>query len=82
MFPKSAIEQGEYNAEHNAGNICNPVLHIRIASKGRLDELYETAKGAGSYKDWNEPNAACTRQWKGQSREGNQVYDFVTSVRR
>ena len=82
MLAKPAIEQREHNSETHARNIGNPILHIRTASKGRLYELDETAKCACTYKDWNEPNAACTRQWKGQSCEGHEVYKFIASIRR
>ena len=40
----------------------------------------ETAKSARSYKDWNEPNVACAGEGEGQSREGNQMHDFVDSI--
>jgi hypothetical protein len=80
MLTKPAIEQREHNSEPNSCNISNPILHIRAAPKGGLDKLYETAKGACTYKDWNKSNAACTRQWKGQGGKGKQVHDFVASL--
>jgi hypothetical protein len=82
MLTKSAIEQCECNPKRYTCNIRNPILHISAAPKGRLDELYETAKGARSNKDGDQPNAACARQWKSQSCKGNQMHDFIASIRR
>ena len=72
MLTKPAIEQRECNSEPHTGNIRNPILHIRTAPKGGLDNLNETAKSAGSDKDGDQANATCTRQWKGQSGEGDE----------
>jgi hypothetical protein len=82
MFPKPAIEEREHNSEPHTGNIRNPILDIRAAPKGGLNELYETAKDTCAYEDGDQPNAACTRQWKGQSCEGHEVYKFVGAIRR
>ena len=80
MLTKSAIEQCEYNSEPHACNIRNPILHIRAASKRRLDELYETAKGTCAHKDRDEPDAARTRQRKSECCKGNEVYNFIASI--
>ena len=81
MLAKSPIEQRKHDPKCHTRNIRNPILHIRAAPKGRLDELYETAKDTCAYDDGDQPNAACTRQWKDQSCEGNEVHDFVGSIR-
>ena len=82
MLPKPAIEERQQNAKCHTCNIGNPILHIRAVSKGRLYNFYETAKGTCANKDWDEPNAACTRKWKGQSGKGNNVHNFVSAIRR
>ena len=80
MFPKPAIEQGEHNSEPHTGNIRNPILHIRAAPEGRLDNLYETAKSACANKDRKQPNSASARKRKGESGKGNEVHDFIASI--
>ena len=80
MLPKPAIEQSQDNSEAHTCNICNPVLHICAASKGGLDELYETAKSACANKDRKQPNSASARQRKSQSGEGYEVHDFIASI--
>jgi len=82
MLPKPAIEQREHNSERYADNISNPILHIRTASKGRLDKLYETAKSTRANNDGDQSKAACAGQWKGQSGESNEVHEFVDAIRR
>ena len=80
MLSKPAIEQGKHNSEPHTRNIRNPVLHISATPKGRLYELYEAAEYTRTNEDWNEPNAASARQRKGQSGEGNKVYDFIAAI--
>ena len=80
MLPKPAIEQRKHNPESHTRNIRNPILHICAAPKGGLYNLYEAAKDTRANEDWNEPNSACARQWKGQSGEGNKVHHFVASI--
>ena len=53
MLTKPTIEQRKHVSECHACNIHNPILHIRTAPEGRLDNLYETAKRACANKDWD-----------------------------
>ena len=55
MPPESAIEQRQHNSEPYARNVHNPILHIRAAPKCRLNELYETFKGACPTKTGTSP---------------------------
>ena len=81
MLPKPAIEQSEHNPESHSRNIRNPILHVCAAPKGGLDELYEAAKGTGSDKDGEQPEAQRACQRKGQRRKGNQMHNFVGAIR-
>ena len=82
MLAKSPIEQRKHDPKCHTRNIRNPILHIRAAPKGRLDELYETAKDTCTHKDWDQSKAACVGEWKSQRGEGHEVHKFVASLRR
>ena len=81
MLPKPAIEESEHNSERYTYNIRNPILHIRAASKGRLNKLYKAAEYTCSYKDRNQSITACTYHRKGQCGKGNQMHNFVGAIR-
>ena len=81
MLPKPAIEQREHNSKRHTCNICNPILHIRAAPKGRLDKLYDAPENAGENEDGDQSKAARTCQREGECCKGNEVYKFIGAIK-
>ena len=80
VVAKSAVKERQHNSEHNTCNICNPILHIRAAPKGGLEDLNDAAIGAGAKEDGDQAKAVCARQRKGQCCKGNQMHDFIAAI--
>ena len=82
MPAQAAVEQAQANAKDHAHDVRDPVVKVGAAVKAGLDELDGAPEGRRADEDGDQPNAACTRQWKGQSCEGHEVYKFVGAIRR
>ena len=80
--PDAPIYQANANSDKYAERICDPVTHVGATVEGGLYELNNGAKGARANKDGDQPEPAGARKGKGESREGNQVYEFVDPLQR
>ena len=81
-LPDAPIHQAKANSDKHAERICDPVVHVCAAVEGGLYQLNNGAKGAGSDEDGDQPKPTSAGQWKGQSREGNQMYQLVAPLGR
>ena len=78
VLPNAPVHQSKASSDKHAERICDPVTHVWAAVAGRLCELNYAAKGDED-GDQSEPTSA--GQWKGKSREGNEVYEFIAPIR-
>ena len=81
VLPGAPIHQAKANSDKRAERICDPVTHVCAAVEGGLYELNYAAKGARTDEDGDQPEPTSAGQWKGKSREGNEVYEFVAPLR-
>ena len=81
VWPDTLIHQAKANSDKHAERICDPVTHVGAAVEGGLDQLNNGVKGARADEDGDQPEPTSAGQWKGKSREGNEVYEFVAPLR-
>ena len=82
VLPEAPIHQAKANSDKHAERIRDPVTHVCAAVEGGLYQLNNSAKGAGTDEDGDYPEPSSAGQWKGESHEGNEVYEFIAPLRR
>ena len=82
VLPDAPIHQAKANSDKHAERICDPVIQVCAAVEDGLYQLNNSAKGARTDEDGDYPEPASAGQREGESREGNEVYEFVAPLRR
>ena len=80
--PQASIDKATDNSKNDARNVCDPVVHVDAAVKGRLKEFNEIPKGTRPHKYRGQSKAPGSGQREGECRKGNEVYDLVAAVGR
>ena len=65
MGSKASINKATGDADCNANNVCDPVIHIGAAVKARLDEFNGAAEDGCTHKHWEQSEAAGSGEGEG-----------------
>ena len=82
MPANAAVQQTASDAQRDADDICYPVVYICASVEAGLNEFDGGAKGARTYENGDQPEAARARQREGECGEADEVHELVAALRR
>ena len=82
MLAQAAVQQAAANPEDHADDIGYPVVDFSAAVEAGLDEFNGAPEDTRSDENRQKSEAARASEREGERREGDEVYELVTALRR